>query len=1144
MKYKKIHLGLFILLILFFNVPIESLKEPSKLPSNPNSSSTFSNEIQLEWRTFYGGVEDEYGMDMVQDTEGFIYVVGRTESYGSGARDGYLLKYDSTGEIIWERLWGGTGYDSFDALIINDTEIYIAATRSGIIHLVKYNTSGVLLWSSAGGYGSAYCIGMDSEGNIYVGGNRDVGGSDEYQFYLVKFNNTGFVEWSKTWGTSRDYEACNGIAIDSSDNVYIVGNSRPWSNADTFIYSAKINSTGNIKWEHFWGGIILDYGYGIGIDKFDNIFIVGGTGTYAVESRAIVLIKYNDNGDELWYRTYEFGYNAFAGQDIIIADTGNMYLLGYDTYLEVNSSGGLLYSKHLGTQLYRALEMDDNGNIFFIGTLRSGDRQSCFEKWVRTPEIEILSPSPYQTFGNATFEFELSFHMSDINTTWYSLNFGVNQTFNGIKGLLNQDLWNLCDNGSVIITFYANNSKGELAYNEIVVLKDIYLNDIIIYSPIPLQEFGRDSPYFEVYVPFSDTDSIWYTLNNGPIYQCGLNGTIEQSEWNSFNNGQINIRFYANNSESTIISNSIIVNKNVILTPKNVYAVVIGIENYPGTDNDLSFCRDDANGMYNYLRFECNVKEENIIRLLDSSASFNGISSALQQIRSKIKSSDVLVFYFSGHGGNDGGSTEFICPYDSIPSNPSSLLYDWILDMELDAINCVEKYIIIDACNSGGMIPEVQGAGRYFMTACRDYEDSIETFDLRNGVFTNFFLDSSQYASDLNFDGILSMEEQFPYVYDETVSYAIGVGHNQHPVENDGIPGPAVLYPGINSVTLIPQNNFLSYSFNIFGSGSIVTLNISICSVNPSIITKTVDLIGQSSSSTGFGSHSGIISLENGYNITGYEVLIQIDGYNLKTFKYDYGDTDGDNLTDLFEIKVSKTNPILNDTDSDGLNDYYEFYGITDPTLNDTDNDGLLDGEEINIFSTNPLSNDTDSDNLSDYNEIYSFFTNPLIDDTDADGLLDGEEINTFTTNPLSNDTDADGLLDGAEINIYNTNPLNEDSDSDTMLDGWEVDCSLNPLVDDTMLDPDSDDLANIFEYQQNTDPQNPDTDFDGWTDGDEVLVYLTDPLDPQDHPTPSTPTPPTPPPTAIPGYHIIVLISIVGGISLILIKKKLNQLK
>jgi len=83
-------------------------------------------------------------------------------------------------------------------------------------------------------------------------------------------------------------------------------------------------------------------------------------------------------------------------------------------------------------------------------------------------------------------------------------------------------------------------------------------------------------------------------------------------------------------------------------------------------------------------------------------------------------------------------------------------------------------------------------------------------------------------------------------------------------------------------------------------------------------------------------------------------------------------------------------------------------------------------------------------------------------------------------------------------------------------------------------MDPDSDDLVNIDEYQHNTNPQYPDTDYDGWTDGDEVLVYDTDPLDPNDHPDP-----PTSPPGAIPGYQLAIIICVVGWISIIFIRKK-----
>jgi hypothetical protein len=71
---------------------------------------------------------------------------------------------------------------------------------------------------------------------------------------------------------------------------------------------------------------------------------------------------------------------------------------------------------------------------------------------------------------------------------------------------------------------------------------------------------------------------------------------------------------------------------------------------------------------------------------------------------------------------------------------------------------------------------------------------------------------------------------------------------------------------------------------------------------------------------------------------------------------------------------------------------------------------------------------------------------------------------------------------------IY-TNPLEADSDADGLPDGWEYDVSLRPNdPGDAMLDPDTDGLDNLGEYQNGTDPHRADTDGDGMRDGWEVL--------------------------------------------------------
>ena len=95
----------------------------------------------------------------------------------------------------------------------------------------------------------------------------------------------------------------------------------------------------------------------------------------------------------------------------------------------------------------------------------------------------------------------------------------------------------------------------------------------------------------------------------------------------------------------------------------------------------------------------------------------------------------------------------------------------------------------------------------------------------------------------------------------------------------------------------------------------------------------------------------------------------------------DKKDTDGDGLSDYYEMYICGSNPLLINSNNDSLGDRYT----------DTDGDGLTNFEEYN-YGTYPMNKDTDYDGLSDYDE-YAYGTNALKGDTDGDGLSDGLEI-------------------------------------------------------------------------------------------------------------------------------------------------------
>jgi len=142
----------------------------------------------------------------------------------------------------------------------------------------------------------------------------------------------------------------------------------------------------------------------------------------------------------------------------------------------------------------------------------------------------------------------------------------------------------------------------------------------------------------------------------------------------------------------------------------------------------------------------------------------------------------------------------------------------------------------------------------------------------------------------------------------------------------------------------------------------------------------------------------------------------------------------------------------------------------------DPDGDGLSNEQEKQI-GTNPLVADTDNDGLNDGLEVNTYKTNPLVADTDQDSLKDGLEVNGWQisvdgvpchvkSNPLSEDSDGDSLTDYSEYATYLTDPSSNDTDRDGLPDKWEVDYSFAPAdSSDASRDPDYDGLTNLQEY-------------------------------------------------------------------------------
>lgn len=238
-------------------------------------------------------------------------------------------------------------------------------------------------------------------------------------------------------------------------------------------------------------------------------------------------------------------------------------------------------------------------------------------------------------------------------------------------------------------------------------------------------------------------------------------------------------------------------------------------------------------------------------------------------------------------------------------------------------------------------------------------------------------------------------------------------------------------------------------------------------------------------------------------------------------------DTDGDGISDAYEINYLSQGIILDatkpDTDSDGLTDLEELEQETNPSLEDTDDDGLNDKDELNGWlvrlkynslvitkrvAPDPVNPDSDGDGLSDKEEKDAQPPlNPESRDTDGDGIPDPDDDDPLNPPAGMTDTDFDRLSDetettGWEITVVTSegtskrtvksNPEMEDSDGDSIPDREEYNIS-----DPGMVDTDLDGLEDSTEHSCGTDVTHFDTDLDGLSDGSEKNTYFTDPMDP-----------------------------------------------
>ena len=348
------------------------------------SLSLLSQEcLATQWVRSFGGSNKDEALSIQQTSDGGYIVAGYTFSFGALSDDMWILKFDQTGTVSWQKTYGGNG---------------------------------------GGYYDVAFSIRQTSDGGYIVAGFTNSFGAEDGNIWILKLDQTGSITWQKTYG----FGIISGFFMSfysirqTSDGGYIVAGDTSYFGAgarDVFIL--KLDQAGHVSWQKTYGGSADDYAYSIQQTKDGGYIVAGSTYCFGAGSQDFWVLKLDQSGNVSWQKTYGEHSNDYAnsiqqtkdGGYIVAGSTGSFGAGGWDMWiLKLDQTGAVSWQKTYGGSGYdyaTSIQQTSDGGYIVAGTTNSfgaGDEDMCILKLDQTGAV-----SWQKTYGGSGYDFNRNF---------------------------------------------------------------------------------------------------------------------------------------------------------------------------------------------------------------------------------------------------------------------------------------------------------------------------------------------------------------------------------------------------------------------------------------------------------------------------------------------------------------------------------------------------------------------------------------------------------------------------------------------------------------------------------------------------------------------------------------------------------------
>lgn len=373
--------------------------------------SIYAQDPNILWQRTIGGSEDEHVTIAIETTDGGFIIGGYSNSNISGektensrgGKDYWVLKFDSSGNIEWQKTIGGDQDDTLNDLKQTQDGGYILAgsSVSGIsgektepsrgnmdYWVLKLSATGNIEWQKTFG-GDAVDIALDivqiPDGSYILAGNsqsgisgdRTINNSGNQDIWTLKLDSNGNIEWQKAF-SFVDIFYCQGIDY-TDDGGYIIGS----SDSQTIYSALKVSSTGNFQWQKFYSGLgpttfmtnikkTSDSGYIL--TGFSDTNAGGAKSEDSMGNFDYWILKIDQNGEKEWDNTIG-GLYGEGCYNTLESTEGGYFVTGFSSS---NTTGDKTEDSN-GLADYWIIKLNDLGIVEWQNTM-GGENDESFPK--------------------------------------------------------------------------------------------------------------------------------------------------------------------------------------------------------------------------------------------------------------------------------------------------------------------------------------------------------------------------------------------------------------------------------------------------------------------------------------------------------------------------------------------------------------------------------------------------------------------------------------------------------------------------------------------------------------------------------------------------------------------------------------------